>query len=169
MNLRGNFHVENVTTFEDYLKSSEGDADVMEVEAKDTEDDAPKDEDAAETVSQTREAKLSSGEKRGTMDIDELYPVFWSLQHVFSNPQKLFEEEDFKQFRERLETTLAKFKEVPKVIQSTDSDRLRATQPWADDEKDEFASTFNPKFLTSRDLFKLQVRSATQTRRVGRY
>ena len=103
------------------------------------------------------------GSRRGkedlpkTMDIDALYPVFWSLQHSFSNPPRLFEENNFKDFRNSLEATLAKFKEVPKVIQSGDIERKKGPKPSSGDSYDAFANTFNPKYLTSRDLFKLEV------------
>jgi THO complex subunit 1 len=55
---------------------------------------------------------------------------------------------------------LGKFKEVPKVIQSGESEQKKEAMPHSEDDHDEFASTFNPKYLTSRDLFKLEVCSA---------
>ncbi|KAF2788969.1 hypothetical protein K505DRAFT_254340 [Melanomma pulvis-pyrius CBS 109.77] len=154
VNLRGNFHVENVTTFEDYLQDSAPDEDEMEVEnvrTEETAEEQPKPEDAkvkpAESGSPDRE-------KPSIMDIDTLYPVFWSLQHSFSNPPRLFEEENFKQFQQSLEATLAKFKQAETVSAAADSDRKKGAKPRSDDE---FASTFNPKYLTSRDLFKLEL------------
>ena len=107
-------------------------------------------------VKQT-EADDLTGEKGSTLDVDSLYPVFWSLQHSFSNPPGLFDDESFKQFRKALEETLAKFKEVPKVIQSGELARQAEHTSPQDASHDEFASAFNPKYLTSRDLFKLEV------------
>lgn len=152
VNLRGNFHVENVTTFEDYLKSSSQDADAMQVDSEGA---------GAVRIDATSggvDDKPTDSEKPKTMDMDALYPVFWSLQHSFSNPPRLFEEDNFKQFQKGLEATLAKFKEVPKVIQSADSDRKKGAKTRSDEDHDEFANTFNPKYLTSRDLFELEVR-----------
>ena len=156
VNLRGNFHTDNVTTFEDYLKASvaeDGDAVGEPIEVK----EEPKAED---TDGKASEVEKINKEKPSTLDFDALYPLFWTLQHYFSDPPKLFIEENFKQFQKSLEATLAKFKEVPKVIQSGDSERKKGSQVRSDDNQEDFASTFNPKYLTSRDLFKLEVRQA---------
>lgn len=103
------------------------------------------------------EAEVRPDQKASTLDVDNLYPVFWSLQHSFSNPPRLFDDESFKQFKTALEETLAKFKEVPKVIQSGELVRQAEHTGPLDTSHDEFASAFNPKYLTSRDLFKLEV------------
>jgi THO complex subunit 1 len=179
VNLRGNFHVENVTTFEDFLKDSSE----IEGESK-----------SEELTVKFGASNVRKNEGPATMDIDSLYPVFWSLQNSFSNPPLLFEEEHFKHFQKSLEATLAKFKEVPKVIQAGDPDRKRdekenASDPGskkdeeesagdsgprkdekesAGDNYDAFANTYNPKYLTSRDLFKLEVRNQWQLG-LGRY
>jgi THO complex subunit 1 len=154
VNLRGNFHVENVTTFEDYLKESVADDIEMDVDNK-LSDEPVKEQSKPQLAEPTpAESENTIREKPSTMDIDTLYPVFWSLQHSFSNPPRLFEEENFKQFQHSLEATLAKFKEAETVSAATDSDRRKGAKARSDDE---FASTFNPKYLTSRDLFKLEV------------
>ncbi|KAF2997600.1 hypothetical protein E8E13_003209 [Curvularia kusanoi] len=156
VNLRGNFHVENVTTFEEFLGESIANEDVMQVDDADT--PVIKSASESEDVS-NNPAKLRKGAEAipKTLDIDTLYPVFWSLQHSFSNPPRLFEENNFKDFRSGLEATLAKFKEVPKVIQSGDVERKKGPTPSSGDSYDAFANTFNPKYLTSRDLFKLEL------------
>ena len=157
VNLRGNFHVENVTSFEEFLPDSNANEDLMQV---DNDADTPviKTVSESEDVS-TKPAKSRQGaeEPPKTLDIDTLYPIFWSLQHSFSNPPRLFKENNFKDFRGGLEATLAKFKEVPKVIQSGDVERKKGPKPSSGDSYDAFANTFNPKYLTSRDLFKLEV------------
>ncbi|KAH6616512.1 nuclear matrix protein [Boeremia exigua] len=157
VNLRGNFHVENVTTFEEFLNGTDANEDAMQVDSG----------AATPAIKTTAEPEEPSGKpanvRRGkeeplkTLDIDTLYPVFWSLQHSFSNPPRLFEENNFKDFRSSLEATLAKFKEVPKVIQSGDGERKKGPKPSSGDSYDAFANTFNPKYLTSRDLFKLEL------------
>jgi THO complex subunit 1 len=155
VNLRGHFHVENVTTFEEFLTTSTPVDDQMEIDSKDgvNEELQAVDSEAKPTVSEPTETEV----KPTTMNIDTLYPVFWSLQHCFSDPPQLFEEKTFKQFREGLEATLAKFKEVPKVIQAMDSSRTTSAQELLDEDQDTYASASNPKYLTSRDLFKLEV------------
>ncbi|RMZ71465.1 nuclear matrix [Pyrenophora seminiperda CCB06] len=157
VNLRGNFHVENVTTFEDFLKEPKTDDDSMQVDVDDavlTSKEEPKSEEKAV---QNEEPDKDKDAKPTTLDTDSLYPLFWSLQHSFSNPPRLFEEDNFQQFQKSLEATLAKFREVPKVIQAGDSERKRGQQTREGDDDSSFANSFNPKYLTSRDLFKLEL------------
>ncbi|KAF2033660.1 nuclear matrix protein [Setomelanomma holmii] len=157
VNLRGNFHVENVTTFEDYLMESSALDDPMQLDdsaSAPAVKEEPKSEELAVKLGGPNVRKEG---KAATMDIETLYPVFWSLQHSFSNPPRLFEADHFSQFQRSLEATLAKFKEVPKVIQAGDSDCTKGQQKRADDSYDAFANTYNPKYLTSRDLFKLEL------------
>ena len=157
VNLRGNFHVENVTTFEDFLKEPKTDDDSMQVDADDAVLTSKEEAKSEEKGIENEEPDKDKDAKPTTLDTDSLYPVFWSLQHSFSNPPRLFEEDNFQQFQTSLEATLAKFKEVPKVIQAGDSERKRGQQARDGDEYDAFANSFNPKYLTSRDLFKLEV------------
>jgi len=155
VNLRGEFHVGNVTTFEDYIVSEQSVDTVME-DASSDESGNVKGEAQAEQVKSTG-ADSRPEKKPSTLDIDTLYPVFWSLQHSFSNPPQVFDDAKFNQFQKALEATLAKFKEVPKVIQSGESARKAGSPTTADDSYDDFTNAFNPKYLTSRDLFKLEV------------
>ncbi|KAJ8107750.1 hypothetical protein OPT61_g8650 [Boeremia exigua] len=157
VNLRGNFHVENVTTFEEFLNEANADEDSMQVDNDTTTPSIKTVAEPEEAPSKPSSARKSKDEPPKTLDVDTLYPVFWSLQHSFSNPPRLFEENNFKDFRSSLEATLAKFKEVPKVIQSSDLERKKGPKPSSGDSYDAFANTFNPKYLTSRDLFKLEL------------
>jgi THO complex subunit 1 len=156
VNLRGNFHTENVTTFEDYLRTSLPAGDEMQIDTSGP-GETVKSVQAGDTTIEAMEVDKVIEEGKPTMAVDELYPVFWSLQHSFSNPPRLFEEAHFKEFQRGLEATLAKFKEVPKVIQAGDSTHQTEVQSEPTGKPDEFASAFNPKYLTSRDLFKLEV------------
>ncbi|KAJ4349710.1 uncharacterized protein N0V89_008327 [Didymosphaeria variabile] len=164
VNLRGEFHVGNVTTFEDFIVSEQS-GDLVMLDAPTSQVEDVKEEAKPEETKPT-EADSRTEEKPSTMDIDTLYPVFWSLQHSFSNPPRLFDDEKFKQFQTALEATLAKFKEVPKVIQSGPSARKAGSSTSADDSYDEFANAFNPKYLTSRDLFKLELSDVAFQRHV---
>lgn len=159
VNLRGEFHVENVTTFEVSAQTSEKAEDRMDVdvggeaEAVKAPDGMREEDEIAKSGAPDQNVK----EKSQTLDTDTLYPIFWSLQHAFSNPVRLFSEENFNDFKKGLEATLAKFKEVPKVIQAPSPEGKRGVKRKFDDGYDEFANTFNPKYLTSRDLFKLEL------------
>jgi THO complex subunit 1 len=160
VNLRGNFHVENVTTFEDFLKDSHTDDDSMQIDGEDSISGIKDESRTEEKTPQAGDGDKTKDGQPTTLDVDTLYPVFWSLQHSFSNPPRLFEEDNFKQFQQGLEATLAKFKEVPKVIQAGDSERKKGQKSREDDDDyDAFANSFNPKYLTSRDLFRLEVGS----------
>ncbi|EUC37912.1 hypothetical protein COCCADRAFT_33004 [Bipolaris zeicola 26-R-13] len=158
VNLRGNFHVENITTFEDFLKDSQPQDEAMQVDGDDSVPKIREEPESDERTAQTGDGDEAKDGKPKTLDVDTLYPVFWSLQHSFSNPPRLFEEDHFKQFQQGLEATLAKFKEVPKVIQAGDSERKKGQVSKDEGEDyDAFASSFNPKYLTSRDLFRLEL------------
>ncbi|EMD61169.1 hypothetical protein COCSADRAFT_174485 [Bipolaris sorokiniana ND90Pr] len=158
VNLRGNFHVENITTFEDFLKDSQPQDESMQVDGDDSVSKIREEPESEERTAQTGDGDEAKDGKPKTLDVDTLYPVFWSLQHSFSNPPRLFEEDHFKQFQQGLEATLAKFKEVPKVIQAGDSERKKGQVSKDEGEDyDAFASSFNPKYLTSRDLFRLEL------------
>ena len=157
VNLRGNFHVENVTTFEEFLAEPNANEDSMQVDEDGVTPAIKTTAESEEASTNTLDSTKAKPTPPVTLDIDALYPVFWSLQHSFSNPPRLFEENNFKDFRNSLEATLAKFKEVPKVIQSGDIERKKGSKPSSGDNYDAFANTFNPKYLTSRDLFKLEV------------
>jgi THO complex subunit 1 len=157
VNLRGNFHVENVTTFEDFLRESSIDGDSMQVDEAEL-DSAVKGESKSEEPSmKVVDSDVPNDVTSTTMSIDTLYPVFWSLQQSFSNPPRLFEQDQFKDFQKSLEATLAKFREVPKVLQTGEPDRRKEQKTQLNEDYDVFANTINPKYLTSRDLFKLEV------------
>ena len=145
VNLKGDFHKENATIFEE-----------AELDAKTpgaTEDDAMIGVEAAEA---NDGMVKSETEKPSLSDVNVLYPAFWTMQQAFSNPPEyFFKQNRIEEFKTTLEATLAKFRQVPKVNQAAaDSRGVKRSA----DGQDEFASTFNPKYLTSRELFTLEVR-----------
>lgn len=178
VNLRGEFHVENTTTFdapETKSEIAEGE-DRMDVDEKvKAEDQAVQSVDETTAVENEVEIKIqttdipkpviaedSSRKENEHHDINALYSTFWSLQTVFSNPTKIFITEEFEAFKKGLEATLQKFKSVTKVLQThgtsrTTKDGRQGTKRKRGRDHDEFASTFNPKYLTSSDLFELEV------------
>jgi len=146
INLRGEYHAENVTTFDQDPCNTEAGPDKMDV---DTDEKGKK--------QQQRQDK--------TLDPDELYPVFWPLQESFSQPKKLFDPSHFTAFKAGLESTLAVFQTIQPEQTSRSREKLdkqieensESLKRKRNDEDDELAGAFNPKYLTSRDLFKLEV------------
>lgn len=168
VNLRGEFHTENVTTFDEVAKKKP-DGDAMEVDAAET------NEQTAETESQqteggetgaecTQEKKADStpAKEEKAIDLDALYPIFWSLQGFFSSPTRLFNAQDFSSFRSGLEMTLKTFKLLSTDINTRTSTKApdevrRGLKRKRNGDGVEISNSFNPKYLTSRELFDLEV------------
>ena len=98
----------------------------------------------------------------GRVDMDTLYSVFWTLQVYFSQPTKLFEEQNFQNFKSGLQSTIGKFKDVHQEQQARGSTKFpvesqRGVKRKRSGQEDELSSSFNPKYLTSRDLFELEI------------
>lgn len=180
VNLRGEYHVENVTVYEELPPKFEvGLEDEMDI---DKENRTREIEDGAKKAGQepTTEQTDGSGEQNGASsktvkfdapeekprenapDMDTLYPVFWSLQMNFSTPTRLFDETNLQRFRSGLEATMRKFREVHQDLQARGTSKLpdenkRGVKRKRIGQEDELSSSFNPKYLTSRDLFDLEV------------
>ena len=104
----------------------------------------------------------TQNEESRVPDMDKLYPIFWRLQNFFSTPTKLFDASNLIAFKNGLETTLRKFKQVDKELESSGSsknpdDNKRGTKRKRGGSGEDLAASFNPKYLTSRDLFELEV------------
>lgn len=180
VNLRGEYHVENVTVFEDLpLKAELKLEDGMDVDQK--EDRSENEQDAAETeaAAVAEPTELASENPANSSkavifdaqdekpqekpaDMDTLYPVFWSLQENFSTPTRLFDDANLEIFQRGLSSTLVKFKEVQQDLQARGTSKLpddgkRGVKRKRNGQEDELSSSFNPKYLTSRDLFDLEV------------
>lgn len=165
VNLRGEYHTENVTSF-DASSTKEPEPEKMDVDS-DT-NIKPKNDTSNNTPGKIGE-ESNTGAKGVTFSkpeappsADELYPIFWSLQESFNQPKKLFDPTKFAVFKAGLESTMATFKSVQidtagrptKVAE----DGKRGTKRKRSQEDDDLANAFNPKYLTSRDLFELEVR-----------
>ena len=101
------------------------------------------------------------------MDIGTLYLLFWSLQENFSTPTRLFDDTNLQRFQKGLSSTLVKFKEVQQDLQVRGTSKLhddgkRGVKRKRNGQEDELSSSFNPKYLTSRDLFDLEVQLRVQ-------
>lgn len=129
--------------------------------------------ETAPEASQTPKVVVSTEDdkKSKDVDLDALYPVFWSLQAYFSSPSKIFDSERFASFRAGLEATLSAFKNINTELEnqsaaraSEDARKSHKRKRGADGA--EIASSFNPKYLTSRDLFDLEVSDTAFRRHV---
>ncbi|KOS39359.1 hypothetical protein ACN38_g9799 [Penicillium nordicum] len=174
VNLRGEFHSENVTTFDEISKES--------IEQK--EQDATMTEGAEPTApgeaaaGQTESSKLprvvvSTGDEKKSdeVDLNALYPLFWSLQAYFSAPSKMFDAERFTSFKTGMEATLAAFKNINTEMENERSARASEDARKSNKRKRiadgaEVATSFNPKYLTSRDLFDLEISDTAFRRHV---
>lgn len=170
VNLRGEFHVDNTTTF-DADDTADDHDDEMDVDAT-PQATTPK-QDGARTADSNNvaEGKRGGNKDGGKKNIEEavlpdhqLYPIFWRLQHDFSNPTRLYDSENFTAFKKGLTSTIAKFKKSPTVVQTkiVDDDRKGMKRAFSEDDEPEqntehAVDNYNPKYLTSRDLFHLEL------------
>jgi THO complex subunit 1 len=157
VNLRGEYHIENITTYDETVGVKVQDPEHMDVD--------PAHEATKTAASAKNSAKAASVKEAPVMAPDELYPVFWSLQESFSQPKKLFDAEHFAHFKTGLEATLAAFKQIKndhraKADKEADEAK-RSTKRSRDEADDEAADAYNPKYLTSRDLFELETSDLT--------
>ncbi|TKX26344.1 hypothetical protein C1H76_1306 [Elsinoe australis] len=156
VNLRGEFHTDNITIFEENADS--GSASASE-DAMDTDDKQESTE--MEQPSKRRKRRKSSTKKtkRQVDDIAKFYPIFWRLQRDFSTPLRLIESEDaFATFKLSLENTIAKFGNTTVVKTKSTTDESRSNKrKRGQDEINDYRSNYNPKYLTSRELFELEL------------
>ncbi|KAM7197852.1 THO complex subunit 1 [Rhypophila sp. PSN 637] len=155
VNLRGEYHVENVTTYD---RDGTEAVDKMDIDAETPGDDTHKG-DSQKPSSKAAESKKQTEKP---LDPDALYPVFWSLQDSFNQPKKLFDAEHFASFKKALEATLTTFRTIKESPRGKEKDKQsdeskRASKRKLQETDSELATSFNPKYLTSRDLFKLEI------------
>ncbi|KAF8442570.1 THO complex subunit 1 transcription elongation factor-domain-containing protein [Kalaharituber pfeilii] len=183
VNLRGEFNVENTTSFDQIPPAindekmdvdqeigvtgmAEGGDVVREEEAKST-DDSTK---VGKAVTFETPASQQQKVDQEVLSADALYPIFWALQNYFSNPTKLFLKESFETFKAGLAATMAKFKAVDE--EQSKQGRQQGMQMRRGEEKrkrgsdEDLAAHFNPKYLTSRELFELELSDLTFRRHV---
>lgn len=173
VNLRGEYHTENVTTFDETAKPATQENNDKDVEMSDQKEseEQPAEKDAQQLSGGEQEAAKTpkvvvsdnqNKEEDKKIDLDTLYPMFWGLQAYFSAPTKVFDPQHFATFKTGLESTISAFKNINTDLenQSTtrSSEELRKSMKRKrTSDEPEIASSFNPKYLTSRDLFDLEV------------
>ena len=163
VNLRGEYHTENVTTYDKLPKETtpSPEPDKMDVDKESTSAlNAPKTSTNGEKASTDSTSKDPSSKPEDSFNADALYPIFWSLQENFNQPKKLFDKSTFTGFKAGLEATMKMFDWVHETA-------VRPAQPEEEGKRgvkrkrsqgdDDLANTFNPRYLTSRDLFELEV------------
>ncbi|KAF7172699.1 hypothetical protein CNMCM5623_004886 [Aspergillus felis] len=191
VNLRGEYHTENVTTFDEITKlgAKESDVDVEMSDAKETstatEPQGP-DHDGqplpsasdSQTLVQDQAkvpklvvSKTKDKDSEKAVDLDALYPVFWALQAYFSSPTKVFDSQHFSSFKTGLESTLIAFRNIRTDLENQSASKTaeeirKSTKRKRSVDGQEIASSFNPKYLTSRDLFDLEVNDTAFRRHV---
>ncbi|KAF9875628.1 guanylate kinase [Colletotrichum karsti] len=108
VNLRGEYHVENVTVYDDLSTRKEDAPEDMELDKSNGVADAdPKSQSKAVSFDAKKAAQADQ-----PLEPDVLYPVFWSLQETFSQPKKLFETENLAGFKRGLEATMTAFRAI---------------------------------------------------------
>ncbi|CAG9996618.1 unnamed protein product [Clonostachys byssicola] len=155
VNLRGEYHVENVTTYESTIDNEDS---KMEVDTPQT--GTPKEN--TKRGGQVKEVVLSS---------DALYPLFWPLQEMFSQPLKLFDQSCMQNFKRGIEETVKKFSDYPSdegqpAPNTSDEAKTSLKRKRKDEEKEVLLEAFNPKYLTSKDLFELEISDLTFRRHI---
>lgn len=176
INLRGEFHVDNTTVFDTSPAKPPQDDEAMEVDKVEptiTKENSimetkvmvtPVEQTiASETAGENTTAALQEEKKSQSLDLDDLYGVFWSLQNYFSRPTQLFDPNNFDLFKKGLEATMTKFKEVQKEEDArtgvkTPDEPKQGTKRKREVDHQTLIGEVNPKYLTSRDLFALEVR-----------
>lgn len=177
VNLRGEFHVENSTKF-DLGEQPNNDGDSMDVDQDGTKTEASTPKPATPAAEATPQPTGKPGSRaipikapkktieEEVLDNSTLYPIFWRLQQDFSDPTRLFAAENFQSFKKGLAATLLKFKKTPTVqTRSTENSQRGTKRKLAGGDandanassKDQFADNYNPKYLTSRELFDLEL------------
>ncbi|KAK3708666.1 hypothetical protein LTR37_011388 [Vermiconidia calcicola] len=173
VNLRGEFHVENTTKFEVTGSQPEQDGEKIEV------DSTPAKAEAETPKASTPQPPTKPGakavpakappkkEEEIVLSNNDLYPVFWRLQKDFSDPTRLFAARNFQAFKKGLVNTITKFKRTPTVVQTQAAEagkrgtKRKLGSAGNDDTNraniDHFAENYNPKYLTSRELFDLEL------------
>ncbi|KAI5291498.1 hypothetical protein KEM54_004163 [Ascosphaera aggregata] len=180
VNLRGEFHTENVTTYEDIKHPDVMNIDELEQasstqtqETTEKEEKQETHEEGGATAANKDLTPVSEGAASPSppLSVDAMYPIFWTLQTIFSAPTKLFDATVFQKFKAGLEQTLSMFQrvetdvEVRNISKPTEEQR-RGVKRRRIEEPDKTTSTFNPKYLTSRDLFELEINDVAFRRHI---
>ncbi|EMR11306.1 hypothetical protein PNEG_00335 [Pneumocystis murina B123] len=155
LNLRGDFHVENVTVWDD-LNHIFHDNQKQQSEIK-------KDDKLSE---KEKKRDTSDNERKEKIPLDTFYTIFWSMQKFFSDPSLLYNPKEMQEFKLNSSIVLDKIKSLEDEQRKTNEikfenrkgDRKKKSESLKYQQThDYFEMHFFPKFLTSYKLFKLQL------------
>jgi THO complex subunit 1 len=178
VNLRGEFHTENTTAFDSQAQKSEDAVKPMELDVPDIADEAHSRPQTP--LSSAPDGPAAGRKPRSTIvppkvadqtseapDLDSLYPIFWSLQSFFSSPTRLFDRLELASFKIGLSATISVFQKMPSTSTSTTgASRGTKRKLSATDTPTPISNTFNPKYLTNRDLFDLEIHDLSFRRNI---
>ncbi|KAL9618777.1 MAG: hypothetical protein Q9160_006571 [Pyrenula sp. 1 TL-2023] len=174
VNLRGEFHIENVTTFDETLTTdANGAGNGMDVDGVNPKEPSVGENGeiqvhlAAETEKpdegkspRSNDLHSKSSDKSKALDLDRLYPIFWGLQTFFSCPTQLFNIDKLASFKTDLDLTVSSFQSVKSSVAASlkiSDDTKRGLKRKRTGAETEAANTFHPKYLTNKDLFELEI------------
>lgn len=158
LNIRGSFNVENVTTYQksDLTEDQEmGDADAEEKSTENT----------TSTTSEVAEKSDSKLEAAVHNHVSQDYEVFWSLQDYFRDPTQLLSQSGVEVFKSKA----GRVAEILKSVQVKSGKRsFRESSAYSlaltsnagsknDVDEEDGEAQFVPKWLTSPDLFELEL------------
>jgi THO complex subunit 1 len=179
VNLRGEFHTENTTMFDSQARKSEDAVKPMELDVPDVTDkaqsrphtplsSAPDGPAAQRSFKSTATLPKPTDQTSEAPDLDALYPIFWSLQSFFSSPTRLFDRLELASFKMSLAATLSVFQKMPNTSSSSSTRASRGTKRKLSDADSPIpvSNTFNPKYLTNRDLFDLEIHDLSFRRNI---
>ena len=183
VNLRGEFHVENITTFDPVPQRSEDAIKPMEIDSQTvqaagsgsaTPSSSAVDTERPSTAGRLTPASRKEPKVEEKIDLDALYPKFWNLQSLFSNPVDLFKAENMSTFKDGITATMTCFQSMNTSTSTISPTNLsedtvkrgikrKRTEPPSESVS---SSNFNPKYLTNRDLFDLELQDIAFRRHI---
>lgn len=165
VNLRGEFHTENTTKF-DVTESQAQDGNKMDLDVKPAQPESQTSKSVTPVPSGRPGSKAvpikppprKEAEEPPLLSNNELYPIFWRLQEDFSDPTRLFAPAELQRFKSGVDSTVTKFKRTPVVHTKSAEESKRGVKRKIGEVTTEASpSNYNPKYLTSRELFDLEL------------
>ncbi|KAG5519201.1 hypothetical protein PMAC_002289 [Pneumocystis sp. 'macacae'] len=154
LNLRGDFHIENVTVLDDLCNIVNEDLKKMDEILKD------------DRILENKEKKNENYDHEKKALTEAFYTLFWSTQKFFSDPSLLYTSKGFQEFKSNTSIILERIKlledEQVKANEIKSENRKGDRKKKVDSFKyqpiqDYFQTYFFPKFLTSYKLLKLEL------------
>ncbi|KAF3927543.1 hypothetical protein AA313_de0203695 [Arthrobotrys entomopaga] len=160
VNLRGEFHVENKTSFDEQWRSPISASPVSGGKAV---VDRNLNTSGPSTMEWTTPESIDACHR--------LYTTLWSTQHDFAEPTRLFQKQNLNHFKMSLDVVIKAFKAAiddhGQSVSPTSLDSQRGTKRKRSETQSEVElDSYNPKYLTSRELFDLEIRDLVFRRHI---